>query len=152
MGGSSAWSDAAVICPWEIYRTYGDKAVLEEQFDSMKAWIDWMRERSENGRRSGGSHFGDWLGLDSPEGSYKGSTPDDLIATAYYKYSTELFIKAAHALGRDVSEYENIPAEAAAAFRREYMENGRVKTPRRPPACSRCILISPTTGRRQQLN
>lgn len=126
-GGSSAWSDAAVICPWEIYRTYGDKAVLEEQFDSMKAWIDWMRERSENGRRSGGSHFGDWLGLDSPEGSYKGSTPDDLIATAYYKYSTELFIKAAHALGRDVAKYENIPAEAAAAFRREYMENGRVK-------------------------
>ena len=127
MGGSSAWSDAPVICPWEIYRTYGDKAVLDEQFDSMKAWIDWMRERSENGRRSGGSHFGDWLGLDSTEGSYKGSTPDDLIATAYYKYSTELFIKAAHALGRDVSEYENIHAEAAAAFRREYMENGRVK-------------------------
>lgn len=126
-GGSSAWSDAAVICPWEIYRTYGDKAVLEDQFDSMKAWIDWMRERSENGRRSGGFHFGDWLGLDSPEGSYKGSTPDDLIATAYYKYSTELFIKAAHALGRDVAEYENIPAEAAKAFRREYMENGRVK-------------------------
>lgn len=127
MGGSSAWSDAAVICPWEIYRTYGDKAVLEEQFDSMKAWIDWMRERSENGRRSGGSHFGDWLGLDSPEGSYKGATPEDLIATAYYKYSTELFIKAAHALGRDAAEYENIPAEAAKAFRREYMENGRVK-------------------------
>lgn len=127
MGGSSAWSDAAVICPWEIYRTYGDKKILEDQFDSMKAWIDWMRERSENGRRSGGSHFGDWLGLDSPEGSYKGSTPDDLIATAYYKYSTELFIKAAHALGRDVAEYENIPAEAAKAFRREYMENGRVK-------------------------
>lgn len=127
MGGSSAWSDAAVICSWEIYRTYGDKAVLEEQFDSMKAWIDWMRERSENGRRSGGSHFGDWLGLDSPEGSYKGATPEELIATAYYKYSTELFIKAAHALGRDVAEYENIPAEAAAAFRREYMENGRVK-------------------------
>lgn len=127
MGGSSAWSDAAVICPWEIYRTYGDKAVLEEQFDSMKAWIDWMRERSENGRRSGGSHFGDWLGLDSPEGSYKGATSEDLIATAYYKYSTELFIKAAHALGRNVAEYENIPAEAAKAFRREYMENGRVK-------------------------
>lgn len=127
MGGSSAWSDAAVICPWEIYRTYGDKKILEDQFDSMKAWIDWMRERSENGKRSGGFHFGDWLGLDSTEGSYKGSTPEELIATAYYKYSTELFIKAAHALGRDVSEYENIPAEAAAAFRREYMENGRVK-------------------------
>lgn len=127
MGGSSAWSDAAVICPWEIYRTYGDKKILEDQFDSMKAWIDWMRERSENGKRSGGFHFGDWLGLDSPEGSYKGSTPDDLIATAYYKYSTELFIKAAHALGRDVAEYENIQAEAATAFRREYMENGRVK-------------------------
>lgn len=127
MGGSSAWSDSAVICPWEIYRTYGDKSVLKDQFDSMKAWIDWMRERSENGKRCGGFHFGDWLGLDSPEGSYKGATPDDLVATAYYKYSTELFIKAARALGRDVKEYENIPDEAAAAFRRKYMDGGRLK-------------------------
>lgn len=137
MGGSSAWSDAAVICPWEIYRTYGDKKILEDQFDSMKAWIDWMRERSENGKRSGGFQFGDWLGLDSPEGSYKGSTPEELIATAYYKYSTELFIKAAHALGRDVAEYENIPAEAAKAFRREYMENGRVKNATQ----TACVLV-----------
>ena len=70
MGGSSAWSDAAVICPWEIYRTYGDKKILEDQFDSMKAWIDWMRERSENGRRSGGLartrlHGGQLQGRDS---------------------------------------------------------------------------------------
>lgn len=146
MGGSSAWSDAAVICPWEIYRTYGDKAVLEEQFDSMKAWIDWMRERSENGKRSGGAHFGDWLGLDSPEGSYKGATPEDLIATAYYKYSTELFIKAAHALGRDVAEYENIPAEAAKAFRREYMENGRVKNATQT-ACALALYFDITDDR-----
>lgn len=127
VGGSAAWSDAAVICPWWIYRTYGDKTVLEEQFDSMKAWIDWMRKRSKNGLRDEGEHFGDWVGLDAPAGSYKGSTSERLIATAYYKYSTELFIKAAHVIGRDVSEYENIPDEAAAAFRREYMENGRLK-------------------------
>lgn len=126
-GGSSAWSDAAVICPWQIYQTYGDRSVLEEQFDSMKKWIDWMRGHSEKGLRTGGSHYGDWLGLDAPEGSYKGSTPEDLIATAYYKYSTELFIKAAHVLGRDVSEYEEIPELAAKAFRDRYMENGRVK-------------------------
>lgn len=127
VGGSAAWSDAAVICPWWIYQTYGDKSILEDQFDSMKSWIDWMRERSQNGLRDEGKHFGDWLGLDAPEGSYKGSTSERLIATAYYKYSTELFVKAAHVIGRDVSEYEGIPDEAAAAFRREYMENGRLK-------------------------
>ena len=33
---SAAWGDAAVICPWQIYLTYGNKEVLADQFDSMK--------------------------------------------------------------------------------------------------------------------
>ena len=37
---SAAWGDAAVICPWQIYQTYGDISVLEEQYASMKAWVE----------------------------------------------------------------------------------------------------------------
>lgn len=32
---STAWGDAAVNCPWTIYKYYGDKKILESQYDSM---------------------------------------------------------------------------------------------------------------------
>ena len=34
--GSAAWDDAATICPWQIYLTYGNPAILRQQFDCMK--------------------------------------------------------------------------------------------------------------------
>ena len=72
---SAAWGDAAVICPWQIYQTYGDIAVLEEQFSSMKAWVDYIgKSTTTPDLWTGHFHFGDWLGLDAPAGSYKGSS------------------------------------------------------------------------------
>ena len=42
---ATGWGDAAVICPWTLYLTHGDKRILEEQYDSMKAWIEYIRGR-----------------------------------------------------------------------------------------------------------
>lgn len=39
---SAAWGDAATICPWQIYQTYGNRKVLEDQFGSMKQWVDYI--------------------------------------------------------------------------------------------------------------
>ena len=44
---SAAWGDAAVICPWQIYLTYGNKQILEEQFDSMKKWVDYITNTTQ---------------------------------------------------------------------------------------------------------
>lgn len=40
---SFGWGDAAVICPWIIYLCFGDKRVLEEQYESMKSWVEYIR-------------------------------------------------------------------------------------------------------------
>lgn len=40
--GSAAWDDAATICPWQIYLTYGDKEILARQFDCMKKYIGFI--------------------------------------------------------------------------------------------------------------
>ena len=142
-GGSAAWGDAATICPWTIYQTYGDPEVLKDQFETMKKWVGYIesfahgtddttkvdmhewREKTAvhkagEGLWIGGTHFGDWLGLDAPVGSYKGSSDDDFIATAYFAYSTELVIKAGKVLGEDVSYYEALHEKIVAAFRREF--------------------------------
>lgn len=44
--------------------------------------------------------FGDWVALDAEEGSYFGATPNDLTCTAYYAYSTGLFVKTCRVLGK----------------------------------------------------
>ena len=126
-GNSAAWGDAAVICPWQIYLTYGNKDILKEQYDSMQRWINFIRKQGENEYLwNTGTHFGDWLGLDAPEGSYKGSTDEHLIATAFYAYSTSLLIKAGKVLEKDMLEYEDLYKNIVLAFRDQYLIDGKL--------------------------
>lgn len=122
-GPSAAWGDAAAICPWQMYLTYGDREILEDQFICMKGWVDYITSVTNTEFLwTGGEHFGDWLGLDAPSGSYKGSTREDFIATAFYAYSTELLIKAGKVLGKDVASYETLYTNIVKAFRETYRE------------------------------
>ena len=41
--GSCAWSDAATILPWTLYQFYGDRTLLDVQYQGMKAWVDYIR-------------------------------------------------------------------------------------------------------------
>lgn len=125
LGGesSAAWADAATICPWEIYLAYGNPQILSAQFISMKKWIAYITEHTkDNNLWTGGQHFGDWLGLDAPSGSYKGSTREDFIASAFYAYSTSLVTKAGKVLGEDITKYEALYYDIVSAFQEKYKE------------------------------
>ncbi len=92
---SAAWGDAATICPWELYRHYGDRELLRHHFKMMSSWIDYIESSTTTENLwTGGEHFGDWLGLDAEEGSYTGSSDKDLIASAFYYHSVMLTLKA----------------------------------------------------------
>lgn len=118
---SAAWGDAAVICPWEVYLAYGNPQILENQFQCMSKWVDYITgTTTTDGLWTGGEHFGDWLGLDAPSGSYKGSSREDFIASAFYAHSTSLVIKAGKVLGKDVSAYETLYQTIVKTFRRTY--------------------------------
>ncbi|WP_372631128.1 family 78 glycoside hydrolase catalytic domain [Cohnella sp.] len=133
-GGSSAWADAATIIPWNAYLHYGDKAILEQQFESMRTWVDYIirADESTGGRRlwTSGFHFGDWLALDgaNPD-SPMGGTDTDFIASAYYRYSSQLVAKAAKVLGKEelANDYGRISEEVKAAIEDEFFsKNGRL--------------------------
>lgn len=120
---SAAWGDAGVICPWEVYLAYGSPAILARQFESMKRWISYITSATQRQFLwTGGTHYGDWLGLDAPSGSYKGSSQEDFIASAFYAYSTSLVIKAGKVLGEDISEYEMLYENIVDTFRKAYPE------------------------------
>jgi alpha-L-rhamnosidase len=136
-GGSSAWGDVATILPWNLYEFYGDVAILEAQFDSMRGWVDYIKriDDTSGGRRlwTEGEHFGDWLALDAPDpSSRKGGTSHDFIASAFYCYSARLVAKAANVLGKaEVAEaYARLSAEIKAAIQKEFFTpTGRLAVP-----------------------
>lgn len=124
---SAAWGDAATVCPWALYRQYGDTRLLAEQYASMKTWVSYIRGKGENEFLwNSGFHFGDWLALDAQEGSYIGATPTDLIATAFYAHSTRIVRDAARVLGHeaDEAEHDALLDGIVKAFRDEFVTPG----------------------------
>ena len=123
-GSSTAvWSDASTICPWQIYLTYANKKILARQFKSMCDYVDEIgRITKEKYLWYDCWHFGDWLGLDAPAGSYKGSSNADIIATIFYAYSVSLVIKAGKVLGKNVSKYEKLHSKILEKGRKKFTE------------------------------
>lgn len=100
---------------------YGNPQILENQFTCMSKWVDYITSVTTTPYLwTGGKRYGDWLGLDAPSGSYKGSTREDFIASVFYAYSASLVIKAGKVLGKDVSTYESLYEKIVAAFRNSY--------------------------------
>jgi alpha-L-rhamnosidase len=130
-GGSAAWADSAVIIPWNVYRAYGDKRILEDQYPSMAAWVEYERKHAGDGYVwKTDFHFGDWLAFSSTSADYPGATTGkDLVATAFFAHSTDLLQRIAVILGRqeDAAKYAELLGKIKAAFCREFVtETGRV--------------------------
>ncbi|MBQ2793657.1 MAG: family 78 glycoside hydrolase catalytic domain [Clostridia bacterium] len=124
---SAAWGDAACVIPWELYLAYGNKRLLREHIPLMKKWVGYQySDGAERYLWLGGKHFGDWLGLDAPTGSYTGSTSKDLIASAYFYLSTSLLIKALDALGMKSDRYKNMASRIRRAYQKEFIKRGRL--------------------------
>jgi alpha-L-rhamnosidase len=124
-GGSTAWADVSLIVPWTTYLVYGDKRILEVQYPSMKAWVEYMKSRAgEDNLWTGDFHFGDWLAFATNNSDYPGATTEkDLIATAYYAYSSGLLAKIAGILGKsdDAAKYSKLSADVKKAFNQEFV-------------------------------
>lgn len=128
---SSAWSDVAVIVPWVVYQTYGDKGILEENWKCMHEWVDYIKNQcGENGLWQTGYQYGDWLALDKEESADRtGATDKYMIANAYYLYVTNLVKQTAEVLGftENAEKYQKLYDTTLEAFRQEYYTNtGRI--------------------------
>lgn len=138
--GCAGWGDAAVIVPWETYRSYGDERLLAEQWPSMKAWVDHVTGRAasrrhftrENTRPEAAPHeryiwdsgfqWGEWLepGEIDEMQIVLGDKGD--VGTAYFYYSTSLLAKTARVLGRDdARHYEDLAEKVLDAWRTEFI-------------------------------
>ena len=124
---SAAWADASCIVPIEVYTAYGNEKMLKKCYPMMKKWVGYIL--SKEGKKylwQNNKHFGDWLGLDAPAGSYKGSTSEELIATAFFYYSTTLVAKASRILGYGAEKYDKMAERIRSAYQKEYIKRGKL--------------------------
>ncbi|HEY5967159.1 MAG TPA: family 78 glycoside hydrolase catalytic domain [Chitinophagaceae bacterium] len=130
-GASAGWADAATIIPWNMYLAYGDKKILETQYNSMTAWVGYMEKESKNYLWNTGFHFGDWLfyrPFDDNDGR-SAVTDKCLIAQCFFANSVQIMINTAKVLGKndDVAKYTEQLRNLKGAFVKEYLTpNGRL--------------------------
>jgi alpha-L-rhamnosidase len=128
---SAGWADAATVVPWTVYLCYGDTRILEQQYSSMKAWVDYIAAKAGDNYLWQNEHtFGDWLAFNTTRSDYPGATTDkDLIRQAYFARSTDLLQRTARVLGKtaDTKKYGDMLTKIKKVFRDEFVTpNGRL--------------------------
>ena len=129
--GSAGWADVATIVPWNMYLAYDDKRLLDQQYPSMKSWVEYIHKNSPQDLWNTGFHFGDWLFYrpDDDNDGRAAITDKYLIAQCFYAHSTQLLINAAKVLGKqaDADTYTALLQRIKSAFAKEYLTpNGRL--------------------------
>lgn len=124
--GSAGWGDVITVLPWHLYQSYGDRRILENNYESMKRWVDYLhRKAGENYLVQKGKQYGDWLFFIHPtDWDVKpGHTDKDLIATAFFAHSTKILANSAHIIGRekDAEYYESLFNRIRQAFNNEFV-------------------------------
>jgi alpha-L-rhamnosidase len=150
---SSGWGDAAVLVPWEMWRSYGDERLLAEQWPSMRAWVEYEAKNARAHRHSSrverstepatheqylwdtGFHWGEWCEPDRTADEHFANIGADfgIIATAYFAQSTATIAKVASVLGRtaDADRYTELAANVAGAWCTEFLDaDGNIQSDR----------------------
>ena len=145
--GSAGWGDACILVPWALYKAYGRKEILEENYEMMTRWLGFCEKRAHKTRPKNrknpyhrylvdnGFHFGEWLEPDvssmtAMRRNMKEGAPE--VATAYYYRSSQLLSKIAKILGKeeDAVRYGEIAENARKAYRYSLTDNGVISSDR----------------------
>ena len=122
-GPNVGWGDGGIICPYEIYRTYGDTRVIREHYAAMKRYTAYLDHNLKNGIFTGRVGNGDWL-------SNQGGADPQVIGIAYAAFDFGLMAEMAEAIGeeKDAKAFQKRHEKIAADFAETYIdENGDIK-------------------------
>lgn len=111
---NNCWGDAAIIITWNLYTQYGDRTIIEENYDALCKWMEVLISTSDNYIRSWGG-YGDHLSLED--------TPSDLSDTAWCAHSAKLLSQMAQILGKeeDAAFYQKTYEAYKQAWQNQYV-------------------------------
>ena len=132
-GGPGGWGCAIVEVPYQLYRHFGEKEILEKYYGNMRRYIDYLEAHSEFGLvtsdEKGYWCLGDWCGPNIlyPEKDITFSNqqvilPAPMVNTYFMVKSLRTMIEIARIIGKDadVEEYEKKADIRARAIQAAY--------------------------------
>jgi alpha-L-rhamnosidase len=113
-----AWGTAYPLLCWYMYEQYGDRRILEENYEGLKRYVEFLRSKAPD-KVLRYSYYGDWVAVEK--------TPGELVSDAYYYYDTLLLSKIAGILGNtaDAQAYAQLASDIKDAFNREFYDAKR---------------------------
>jgi hypothetical protein len=87
---SAEWGSACVLLPNQLYHTYGDRQIVQQQMETMERYVGYLAAtRNEQGLAKAG--LGDWYDWSPEKGhaGYSQHTPGELTATAMLYFNAK---------------------------------------------------------------
>ncbi len=142
--GAAAWACAGIICPWTIYKVYGDTRLIKTHYDAMVRYMDACGKDGLGGRKA--HTWGDWL-------APAGRPPTALISAAYHAYTTSLMAEMAVALGKidDATKYNKQFQDIRAHFQKTFVKaDGKIESELQTAYCMALSFDLLTAAQRKQ--
>jgi alpha-L-rhamnosidase len=127
-----AWGSAYITIAWHLYLLYGDRNILEEHFESMKAYVAFLDGQADGHLQKTLGKYGDWC----PPGSIRPEkTPLELTSTWYYYHDTLLLAKIASAIHKQEAarRLERKAKKIQEAFNRAFLHENHYGLHFNPP-------------------
>lgn len=147
-GGGPAWSGLCVQLPWQLYRFYGDRRILEDSFSTVARWLDFLETKVSGNllRRWGGKwdFLGDWLAPDVPRGVNSDRRETLFFNNCYRVWSLTTAAKIALVLNETslAATWQSRAAEARVAIHREFYDHTTASYVDSSQACLAAALLA----------
>jgi alpha-L-rhamnosidase len=130
--GPVGWGTAHPFLLWQLYQYYGDKRLLEENYEPARRWIALLRSKAQDGI------------LDNGISDHESLVPKPraLTGTAFYYFNVKLFARIARALGKEseAAEADALAETIKAAFNRKFLQPGTGRYDTATQACQAFAL------------
>jgi len=142
------WADAGIIVPWTIWKQYGDRNIVDENWHAMELYMDHLAETKYNHvaliKENGNYQYADWLSYEAlgtigggaftrDENGKRTPRPEaveywNYLSVSYWLIDAGMMYDMALATGRDADKYKAMMEEARNLLLNDYLnEDGSFK-------------------------
>ena len=132
------WADAGIIVPWTVWKQFGDKDIVDENWEAMDLFMDHIYETKYEHTvmtgENGNYQWADWLSyepLESCSGrSHENGQPKpetivywNYLSASYWAIDAGMMADMARATGRNAALYDKMQAEAKDYIRQNFLND-----------------------------